>query len=407
MAFAINISVYGEPIVLSRPRRPSNSLIPLTLQRHLTCILLVNAILTLRLFTAETTATDFKVEPVIPGLEFPIAMAFSSDGRLFFTERCTGNVRVIEGIPGPKPRLNPESVYRFGPISCYFERGLLGLALDPKFRENGFLYVYYSHKGSGPRDPYRHRLMRITVKNNRGSDPVALLDNLPIGSQMDFGWGNHNGGNITFGPDGKLYLSIGDLAEPENSQNLESFAGKILRLNPDGSAPTDNPFYDRSAPESPRSYVYAYGLRNSFDLTFHPMTGVLYATENGPETNDELNIIYPGKNYGWGPGQISGRQSKAGLEDPILVYSKTIAPTGITFYNGIRYPSEYRFNLFFTDWNRGHIHRVILDNREGTKVLKVDDNFYVHKEGIVDMIDGPDGYLYFTDPKGIYRLVFE
>ncbi|MBI4378501.1 MAG: PQQ-dependent sugar dehydrogenase [Nitrospinae bacterium] len=99
--------------------------------------------------------------------------------------------------------------------------------------------------------------------------------------------------------------------------------------------------------------------------------------------------------------------NKPGLEDPLLIYSQTIAPTGITFYTGSTYPSEYRFNLFFADWNRGHIHRVIFDGREGKKILRVDDNFYVHTDGIIDLIDGTDGNLYFTDPQGIYRLVLE
>ena len=248
--------------------------------------------------------------------------------------------------------------------------------------------------------------MRITVKNNRGSNPVAILDDLPIGSQRESGRGNHNGGNIAFGPDGKLYLSIGDLAEPENSRNLQSFAGKILRLNPDGSAPKDNPFYDPSNPRSPMSYVYAYGLRNSFDLTFHPVTGIIYATENGPAENDELNIIYAGKDYGWGSEEISGTRNQQGLEDPVLVYPSTIAPTGITFYSGSRYLPEYRYNLFFADWNNGHIHCVVFQYREWKKISKVDDDFYIHKDGIVDLIEGSDGNLYFTDPKGIYRLVY-
>jgi glucose/arabinose dehydrogenase len=381
--------------------------IDLTRKRFRFYIYQIHILSALLILATKTSAANFRAEPVITGLDFPIVIAFSADRRLFFTERCTGNVRVIEGIPGPQPRLNPEPVYRFGPVSCYFERGLLGIVLDPKFKDNGFLYVYYSHKGSGPRNPYRHRLMRITVRNNRGVDPVAILDNLPIGSQMESGKGNHNGGNIIFGPDGKLYLSIGELGEPDNSQDLSSFAGKILRINPDGSAPSNNPFYDPFNPRNPRSYIYAYGLRNSFDLIFHPVTGLLYATENGPETNDELNIIYEGKNYGWGTEQISGKQNKPGLEDPLLIYSQTIAPTGITFYTGSKYPSEYFFNLFFADWNRGHIHRVIFDGREGKKILRVDDNFYVHTDGIIDLIDSTDGNLYFTDPQGIYRLVFE
>ncbi|MEK6538528.1 MAG: PQQ-dependent sugar dehydrogenase, partial [Nitrospirota bacterium] len=92
---------------------------------------------------------------------------------------------------------------------------------------------------------------------------------------------------------------------------------------------------------------------------------------------------------------------------PLLVYTPTIAPTGITFYRGTRYPAEYRSNLYFADWNNGHIHRVTFKEREEKKILQVDDNFYVHQEGIVDIIEGPDGYLYFSDPKGIYRIVYE
>jgi len=369
-------------------------------------ILIINIVLTLILSEGNISEAGFIAEPVIKGIEFPVTLAFTSDGLLFFTERCSGKVRVIEKAITSTPKLLPEPVFRFGPVSCYFERGLLGLTLDPQFGKNGFLYVYYSHKGSGHDDPYRHRLMRITVKDNKGSNPVAILDNLPIGSQREWGHGNHNGGNITFGTDGKLYLSIGDVAEPENSKDMQSFAGKILRLNADGIAPKDNPFYDQSKPDSPKSYIYAYGLRNSFDLTFHPATGILYSTENGPDINDEINIIYAGKNYGWGPDRISGKQNKKGLEDPIIVYPSTIAPTGITFYTGTKYPSEYRDNLFFADWNNGNIHRVILDNRKGV-VSKVDDNFFKHDDGIVDMVEGPDGLIYFTDQGGIYRLIYK
>lgn len=359
------------------------------------------------LFIKASFATGFRAEPVLTGLAFPVSMAFSKDGRLFFTERCTGNIRVIEGVTSSRPEIKPDAVYQFGPVSCYFERGLLGLALDPQFDKNGFLYVYYSHKGSGPNDLYRHRLMRITVKDNKDANPMAILDNLPIGSQRDGGRGNHNGGNIAFGPDGKLYLTIGDLAESEQSQDVKSFAGKILRLNSDGSAPKDNPFYEPSKPASPKSYIYAYGLRNSFDFTFNPVAGIMYATENGPESNDELNMINRGKNYGWDKDEVSGKRTMTYFEDPLLVYTPTIAPTGISFYKGTRYPAEYRGNLYFADWNNGHIHRVTFKDREGKKILQVDDNFYVHQEGIVDIIEGPDGYLYFSDPKGIYRIVYE
>jgi aldose sugar dehydrogenase len=332
-------------------------------------------------------------EPVVQGIEFPVSLAFAPDGRLFFTERFSGKVRVVESPASKTPRLVPEAVYQFGPVSGYFERGLLGLALDPDFGKNGFLYVYYSHRGTDPKsDPYRHRLMRITVRDNIGHDPVALLDDLPIGSAGESGRGNHNGGTVAFGPDGKLYVTIGDMAVPALAQDLMSFAGKILRLNPDGTAPSDNPFYDSRQPRSPRSYVFALGLRNSFDFTFHPVTGALYATENGPESNDEINLIEAGKNYGWGPERISGNRNNPRFIDPLYVYERVIAPTGIAFYTGNRYPAEYKHNLFVGDWNHERIRRLILDGKSRSKVMKVDDEVYRHTSGLVDLIMGPDGF---------------
>jgi len=360
--------------------------------------------------TASSGRAAFSEDPVATGLGFPVAIAFAPDGRLFFTERFTGRVRVIEDPVSDRPKLLPEPVFTFGPVSTFFERGLLGLALDPDFKTNGYLYVYYSHRGRDPKaDPYRHRLMRITVRDNRGDAPVALLDALPIGSPAEFGSGNHNGGSLAFGPDGKLYLSIGDLATPRNAQDLDTFSGKMLRVNPDGSAPADNPFYDPKRPAAPRSYVYAMGLRNSFDFTFEPGPpgkARLFATENGPATNDELNIIEPGKNYGWDESRVSGVRNKPGYVDPILVYHRTIAPTGIVFYTGTRYPAVYRGKLFFTDWNEGHIRMVNLAVKDAVSAVGVDDEVFRHRGGVVDLAMGPDGLLYFTTPNGIYRLVY-
>ncbi len=352
----------------------------------------------------------FSEEPVVTGVQFPVAIAFSPDGRLFFTERFSGKVRVIAEATSPEPRLLPDAVYQFGPISTFFERGLLGLALDPDFKKNAYLYVYYSHRGRDSKtDPYRHRLMRITLKDYSGDSPVALLDSLPIGSASESGKGNHNGGSLAFGPDGKLYLSIGDLATPRNAQDLETFAGKMLRINPDGTAPTDNPFYDPKRPTAARSYVYARGLRNSFDFSFEPGpsgTARLVATENGPATNDELNIIEPGKNYGWDEARVSGVREKPGYVDPILVYHRTIAPTGIIFYTGSSYPEIYRGKLFFTDWNEGRIRMMTFAGQKSIEAVTVDDDVFRHREGVVDLQMGPDELLYFTTPTGIYRLIY-
>jgi len=379
------------------------------------CALILLPLMLIGVLTSSRGSTPpvpagFSEASVLNGLAFPVAIAFAPDGRLFFNERFSGKVRVIVHPASDRPLLLPEAVFRFGPVSSYFERGLLGLALDPEFEKNGFLYVYYSHRGNGSQaDPYRHRLMRVTVKDGHGKSPIALLDNLPIGSGSESGKGNHNGGGLAFGPDGKLYLSIGDLATPRNAQDLDSFAGKVLRINPDGTAPSDNPFYDPKRPRAPRSYVYALGLRNSFDFTFEPGPpgrSRMFATENGPATNDELNIIRPGKNYGWDEDEISGLRKRKDYVEPILVYHRTIAPTGIIFYTGTRYPKIYRGKLFFADWNEGRIRMVTLTNGDAPEVLDVRDNLFRHREGLVDLQQGPDGLLYFTTPTGIYRLVY-
>ncbi|MBI3812308.1 MAG: PQQ-dependent sugar dehydrogenase [Nitrospirae bacterium] len=377
---------------------------------NLPVVLVILIILSGSAPAASTVRAGFSEEPVVTGIHFPVAIAFAPDGRLFFTERFSGKIRVIADPTSTKPRLRPAAVYQFGPVSTFFERGLLGLALDPDFQHNGYLYVYYSHRGRDSKtDPYRHRLMRITVKGDRGESPVALLDHLPIGSPSEFGKGNHNGGSLAFGPDGKIYLSIGDLATPRNAQDIDSFAGKMLRINPDGTAPADNPFYDPKRPAAPRSYIYALGLRNSFDFTFESGPAGkarLFATENGPATNDELNIIEPGKNYGWDENQISGVRNKPGYVEPILVYHRTIAPTGIVFYTGARYPEIYRGKLFFTDWNEGRIRTVTFTGAESIEAVTVNDDLFRHREGVVDLEMGPDGLLYFTTPTGIFRLVY-
>jgi len=132
----------------------------------------------------------------------------------------------------------------------------------------------------------------------------------------------------------------------------------------------------------------------------------MFATENGPATNDELNIIRPGKNYGWDEDEISGLRKRKDYVEPILVYHRTIAPTGIIFYTGTRYPKIYRGKLFFADWNEGRIRMVTLTNGDAPEVLDVRDNLFRHREGLVDLQQGPDGLLYFTTPTGIYRLVY-
>jgi glucose/arabinose dehydrogenase len=309
------------------------------------------------------------VEVVAAGLEVPWALAFTPDGRLFFTER-PGRIRVI--VDG---RLRPEPVATL-PAAATGEAGLMGLALDPAFSHNSYLYVMYTY-----RDQQGHllnRVSRLREESNRAGEEEVLLDRIP-------GANIHDGGRLKFGPDGKLYITTGDAANPQLAQERRSLAGKILRLNRDGSVPQDNPF-----PDSP---VYSYGHRNPQGLAWQPGSGTLFSTEHGPIGNDEINIIEPGKNYGW--PLVQARAGDARFVDPILAFSPAVAPSGATFYTGDAL-WEWAGNLFFATLRGRHLHRVVLGG-EGQREVVRDERLFQGEYGrLRDVIQGPDGLLYFS-----------
>src|SRR5688572_3890957 len=210
----------------------------------------------------------FRVETVLTGLEIPWSMNFAPDGRLFVTER-PGRVRIVTLGGASELALTLDGVYAQG------EAGLLGLALDPEFAQNRFVYLYYSATVTGGAV---NRIVRYREVNSRLGDRVVLLDNIPAAPI-------HDGGRLRFGPDGLLYASAGDAADANLAQDVASLAGKILRLNRDGTVPRDNRF---SSP------VYTYGHRNPQGLDWHPVTGDLWAVEHGANGNDEINAIRAG-----------------------------------------------------------------------------------------------------------------
>jgi len=235
-----------------------------------------------------------KVETVAEDLEIPWAISFAPDGRIFFTERV-GNLRVIED-----GKLNPEPVTILDVGKG--EGGLLGLALDPNFEENHYLYLYYTY--SELLSTY-NKVVRFTENDNKLSDEMVLIDKIPGAS-----W--HDGGRIKFGPDEKLYITTGDAGIKELAQDLNSPAGKILRINSDGTIPQDNPFKD--------SPVYSLGHRNPQGLDWDE-SGKLVISEHGPSgergvAHDEVNVIESGKNYGW-PKVIGGEHDPQFI-DPII-----------------------------------------------------------------------------------------
>ena len=233
-------------------------------------------------------------------------------------------------------------------------------------------------------------MVRLRDENGRGIEPTILLDEPnPTGHAL------HNGGNLHFGPDGYLYLTLGENFDAGQSQRLDTPLGKILRIDAtDGSAPSDNPFYDDGDPAVGNDdRIWAYGLRNSFDFAFHPVTNEMFATENGPECDDEINRIEPGSNYGWRPGYPCG-DPHDGFVAPLWRFPDTIALTGITFHQG---------DMFVCAWNTFDLLRVQGGDGTFRELTGVESWDGVSCQ--TDVTTGPDGALYVSDFQSIRRVV--
>jgi YVTN family beta-propeller protein len=332
----------------------------------------------------EHMPAEAVTESFLTGAEIPVALAFAADGRLFYNELRTGKIRVIQN-----GTLLPEPFYKFA-VAGQPETGLLGLALDPDFAHNHYVYVFYTSVPDGATDSGGsngpNEVVRLTDVANKGTDLTSIL-HLPSGPI-------HNAGTLRFGFDGKLYVSLGDNDQGSNAQDLNSLAGKILRVNPDGSIPDDNPFVGQPGKQGA---IWAYGLRNPYSFAFHPVGHTLIAPENGPGDNDELDVIMRGANYGWPP---TGYKYKAGVMDPIAVMNPPLGPTGATFYVGDQI-AIWKNDFFYCNYHYGQLRRVRLAPGSFDRVVFEE----VVKQGCtLDVATGPDGALYYTDFKGIYRV---
>jgi glucose/arabinose dehydrogenase len=317
-------------------------------------------------FTTED-GVRFRVEVVVSNLVIPWSLAFAPDGRLFVTER-PGRVRIVTaGSATSDVALTLDDVFAQG------EACALGLALDPEFSSNGFVYLYYSARSSGGAV---NRVVRYREVAGRLGDAAVLIDNIPA-NQI------HDGGRLRFGPDGMLYITTGDAATTSLAQDLASLAGKILRLNRDGTSPRDNPF---SSP------VYSYGHRNPQGLDWHPASGLLWASEHGASGNDEVNAIEAGANYGW--PRIEASQTMPGMRAPIVFYPSAIAPSGASFYRGSRFPS-FAGDLFVATLRGEHILRLRVDAGSPARVVAQERLLAGRFGRIRDVVVGPDGLIYF------------
>ena len=380
-----------------------------------------------RLSTSEAAPSAVPVEPLPPGVFIEtvvpnanqlVAMDFTPDGRLLYTERVSdyqngtyrGYVRVV--LNG---QLQPDPVYAF-PVVKDGEQGLLGIAVDPNFAINHYVWVYFT-KEAGPSQctGVSNRVVRFTLNaDNTVSGDPELAYCFPV-SQPAPGYyvTIHNGANLHFGPDGKLYIGVGNNNEKitypgEPAQNLASPLGKLHRYNATMplSAPADNPFYN--LPGADKSN-YAYGLRNPFDFTFDPVSGQLFATDNGDECDDEINLIRSGYNYGW---RLNYPQTPLPCDDdvgpdpryntipPLFHWTPSIAPTGITFYQGDLIP-EWKNDLFMCAFKDGStaLHHFKLN---AARTAVISHTIIAGTQCRTDVLTGPDGALYYSEGGGYY-----
>lgn len=341
---------------------------------------------TLNFSVSQPPTGDLQLQSALSGLNFPVGLSLAPDGRVFFNERLTGKIRIIN----PQWQLVPTEFCQIS-VATNGEQGLLGLTLDPAFAQNHFVYVYYTALGAT-----KNRVVRYTESSGSCTNETPILDDLPVSA-------NHNGGIIQFGPDGKLYVIIGDVQNTANSQSLASLAGKILRVNPDGSAPSDNPFIANANQNAKK--VFSLGHRNSYGFTFHQHTGHLWETENGPGDNDEINRAVAGGNYGW--PAVGGIAGNPNFRDPILAYTPTIAPTGIISIpeNSTVYPVAYRNNLLFVDFNGGKIRRVVLSGADLTQLGTSSIAYNGGNGFLLSLMLGADGFVYVSNGGAIFKVV--
>ena len=333
----------------------------------------------------------FRMEVVAPGLETPWGLAFLPGGRLLVTER-PGRLRIIE-----KGKLLPDPVRGTPKVWERQDAGMLDVAVHPQYARNGWIYLAYTEVVSGyvapptappPSPPSMTVFVRGKIdRNNRWVDEQVLYRAPP---ELYTSNGSHYGTRFLFDTAGHVFYSIGERGEPANAQNLSSPLGKIHRINDDGSVPKDNPFVN--TPGAVPS-IWSYGHRNPQGLAWDP-AGLMWESEHGPNGGDEINIVDKGKNYGWGVitmGIQNGitERSHAGMEQPIVYYTPTIAPTSMTFYTGSRYPG-WKNNLFVAALAGQQLRRLEIRGRE-----------VVHQEAVFQQLGrvravttGPDGLLY-------------
>lgn len=335
--------------------------------------------------TAQTFTSEhhkFRVVTVVGGLEHPWGMAFLPDGSILVTER-PGRLRLVRnGVLEPEPIAGVPEVWARG------QGGLLDVAVHPDFERNRLVYLSYSKPGP---DGATTAVARGRLVGGRLEDVEDIF--------VADAWtnrGQHFGSRLVFDGKGHLFVSIGDRGVMQEAQNPGNHQGTIVRLLDDGRVPADNPFVGR---EGFRPEIYAYGIRSPQGLALHPETGELWETEHGPRGGDEINLILPGRNYGWPTityginydgTKISDHTHMEGMEQPLHYWVPSIATSGLAFYTGDKFPG-WKGDVFVGGLAGQQLVRLRFD---GTRRVAVEVLLTELKRRIRDVRNGPDGYIY-------------
>jgi glucose/arabinose dehydrogenase len=309
------------------------------------------------------------------------SMVFATDGRLFFTEKNTGEIKIMT----PEHKILDNPFASVDDLYASWEQGMLGLAIDPEFNINHHIYVYYSavvdtENGSGPK--VINRVLRFTDNNNIGTNQTVIMDNIPASR------GYHSGGAMAFGPDGKLYITVGDATEHIFAQDPSIVIGKILRINKDGTIPQDNPY-----PDSP---VYTIGHRNMYGIAFDD-GGAGLVTENGDVRYDEINLITKGGNYGFPtsqPANLPPERANGSSIKPLRSYWDTIAPTQMIYYDGDSVPELKGMFLFGSFTGDIYALKLSEDKKSIVEELKIELSHFPFVP-TVGIAQSPDGKIYY------------
>src|SRR3990172_8836092 len=351
----------------------------------------------------EESSLGVKSEVVVPQANFAVALAVAPDGRIFYDEQYSGSIRVVsaDGQLFEQPFASVASDFL-----ATIELGLTGLALDPDFATNHYVYIYYTKRtGNETATPV---VVRYTERNNVGTDRKVLIDDLP--ETVATAYFNASA-NIHFGPDGYLYVAVGDYDQGDVAQDLASGQGKFLRIDAStGEAAPDNPFIDE-ADADPR--VFAYGLRKVYDFAFNPESDKIYAPDANADTCDELNIIEAGKNYGW-PMSYEFRFSSCTEGQPTpgfywfaheglkpVDHLSVVNPTGVEFVSVGKYPTVGD-GLLLSQRASKKMRRLVLQGPALNQVANAD---VVVKDCAFDIAAAPDGTIYYSTDTEIRRLV--